>query len=176
MFPIICPPVPAPAGFLLPYLGGMAVHQKAVDYRWQARLYVVLQMACIAVLAYNSGPWRQHPIALVLLVAGMLLGGWAIVGMAQGSKLSVMPQPKAGSRLVTTGLYRYLRHPMYTAVLLACLGMALSHSGWLAWAAWGLLLLVLCRKLLLEEQLLRQKFTDYADYQQRSWRLIPLLW
>lgn len=82
---------------------------------------VALQFAALAVLA--SGFLRGAPglPGIALVAAGALLGLWAI-GVNRPGNFNVRPVPRPGATLVTTGPYRFVRHPMYSSLLLAGLG------------------------------------------------------
>jgi protein-S-isoprenylcysteine O-methyltransferase Ste14 len=92
------------------------------------------------------------------------------------SKLNVTPTVRPGAQLVERGPYRWIRHPMYTALLLGGLGLVWNAPSPLRWAAWIMLALVLLVKLHYEEGLLATAFTDYPAYQTRTKRLIPYLY
>lgn len=102
----------------------------------------------------------------------LLLGSMAsvLVALNLGRSLSVMPEAR---RLVTTGPYRRIRHPLYLTEEIAVLGFFLQFRSWPA----ALLLLVhfyfQIRRMDSEETILARTFPDYADYKQRSSRLVP---
>ncbi len=83
---------------------------------------------------------------------------------------------KAGARLASTGIYRRVRHPMYTSVLLGALAAWLADPNAWRLAAWMALLAVLVAKARREERYLLQRFPAYADYRARTWALLPGLW
>ncbi len=140
-----------------------------------SRWLVALQMICIATLAFTThGSGKIMSVAL--LWTGAILGFAAIAQMLNRSRLSIFPEPKTDAQLVTHGVYALIRHPMYTAVLLATLGMVLSASIWWRWLLWGLLLVVLMTKMKLEEKMLQQKFTPYESYKARTKKLLPFIW
>jgi protein-S-isoprenylcysteine O-methyltransferase Ste14 len=135
---------------------------------------VTLQMAAIlaVVTPWHASGWQAVgwlPIALAAL-----LGMWTLQHNRPGN-FSVLPEPKAAARLVTTGPYAHVRHPMYLAVLLAALGFALAWNTLVHWTAFAILALVLHAKALREERLLAARFPEYEGYAARTRRLIPFL-
>jgi hypothetical protein len=109
--------------------------------------------------------------AVVLIAAGMGMAAWAVASL--GRNLSVFPQAR---RLADGGPYRWVRHPLYTAELVALAGVCL-HSGRLA----ALLLLPVMAGLqayraVAEERLLLCWLPDYLDYRKRTKSLIPGVW
>lgn len=84
-----------------------------------------------------------------------------------------MPRPLPGVPLARGGPYRLVRHPMYTAVLLAALGASAAGSPW-AFVPTAALALVLDRKASREEQWLNEAHSDYAALCARvRWRFVP---
>lgn len=114
-------------------------------------------------------------VGLALVGLGFALVLWS--GIALGRFYSADVTLQQGHRLVTTGLYRYLRHPRYLGVLAGALGMALLFRSWLGLGLCLPVLVVLLFRIHDEEALLRQAFgPEWDAYCQRSWRLIPYLY
>ena len=109
---------------------------------------------------------------ILWIMAGVFLLAWSAIAMRQ-TVFSVFPEHRQKASLVTTGPYRFVRHPMYTAVLLGCGGLVLTHYTWLRLAMFILLVVVLVIKLHFEEKLLAEKFDKYAAYSRKTSRLIP---
>ena len=79
--------------------------------------------------------------------------------------------------LVTTGPYRYVRHPMYAAALVIFLGMSLLSANWLVALTWtgGPILVFACR-IGAEEAMMIEEFGDrYLEYMKHTGRLFPIL-
>ena len=138
------------------------------------RSYVLVgvQFACIAAFLV-SGPWiARHPWFFTLQLSGILLMAWAILTM-KVNKVNAFPEVRAGSRLVTNGPYRWIRHPMYTALLLITLALACDSFSYWRGFWWALLTADLVVKLSYEERFLGEVFDDYEPYRLRTWRLVP---
>jgi protein-S-isoprenylcysteine O-methyltransferase Ste14 len=137
-------------------------------------LLVVLQVALMAALAWPWGAATFHRAGLPLLAVGFAVGAWTLTANRPGN-FSVFPEPLARARLVTHGPYRYVRHPMYLAVLVLALGCV---AGWRTWphaVAFAALALVLHVKTGVEERALIARFPDYAAYAARTRRIVPFL-
>jgi protein-S-isoprenylcysteine O-methyltransferase Ste14 len=82
-----------------------------------------------------------------------------------------------GQRVISSGPYAIVRHPMYAAAILMLLGIPLALGSW-----WGLLTIVpnitgIAWRLLDEEQFLRRNLQGYADYMSTvRYRLLPRVW
>jgi protein-S-isoprenylcysteine O-methyltransferase Ste14 len=141
---------------------------------WIDYLLVGVQFYCIVYLA-ATGPWVTRGLPLVLQVAAGLLGVWALVTM-RWDRLRVVPSPRPDVELVERGPYRWVRHPMYVAVLGVALALVLDTPSAARWGAWVVLAVDLVVKLHYEEGLLVRALPGYTDYQQRTWRLLPGLY
>lgn len=136
-------------------------------------LLVALQFGLLAgllVVAVRGNPLAPAPVALALL--GVAVGLWAVACNRPGN-FNIHPAPKAGGRLVSSGPYRWIRHPMYTALLLAGAGCAWASGGALGWGLWIALAAVLVAKTRLEERWMAQAHPGYDAYRARTRRFLP---
>ena len=90
-----------------------------------------------------------------------------------GRNLTPFPKPSASGRLVRTGIYGLMRHPLYTAVFCGSVGWALVWQSWPALLATLALAPLLDAKARREERWLRQQFPEYAGYERRVRRFVP---
>ncbi len=139
-------------------------------------MLVLIQFALLALFAFvpgfsfTSGFWQQT-IAFVLVVSGLLLSAAAFYHL--GSSLSPFPTPKQGSSLVTSGPFRYIRHPIYSGIISILLGLSVYTMDI------PRLIIAFCIFLLFriksgyEEKLLRERFPEYERYQKTAGRFLP---
>ena len=113
-------------------------------------------------------------VGIVLLVLGGLVSLVAVLHL--GSNLTPLPHPKEGATLVVTGMYRFVRHPIYLGVILMAFGFALLIQGWLTLFEALALAVFFDIKSRREEVWLAEHFPDYAAYQQRVRKLIPFIY
>lgn len=135
---------------------------------------MVLQIGFMAWLVLGTEPTWRRPASALLVAAGVMLGVWAAHAMRL-SRVTPWPEPRADAELVTRGPYAWIRHPMYTSLLLAGAGLVAHTFTVGRLAALLLLVPVLCLKMWIEEQALRARFRDYAAYALRTKRVIPFV-
>jgi protein-S-isoprenylcysteine O-methyltransferase Ste14 len=135
-------------------------------------LLVALQLAAMVAAVLPAGAAYWHPAGYVPLAAASALGAWTLFHNRPGN-FGIFPEPRERARLVTTGPYALVRHPMYLAVLLFAAGFALGWRGLPQLLALALLAAVLHVKASREERLLAQKFPEYRDYAARTARIVP---
>jgi protein-S-isoprenylcysteine O-methyltransferase Ste14 len=112
---------------------------------------------------------------IALMLVGIAIRQWAIAVL--GKFFSVSVRVLAGHRIVTSGPYRWVRHPSYSGLLLGLVGLAMAGGSWEGLlAVVGLTTLSLGYRIRVEEAfLIRQLGLDYVAYQNRTKRLIPHL-
>ena len=118
-------------------------------------------------------PVRWVGVALILASVALRTVCVAQLGGCYSVNLSVRP----GQPLVTTGLYRLVRHPGYLAIMIGFVGLGLSFAHWLATPLCLILPpAVLAWRMRLEERLLEQAYgEEYRSWARRTRRLIPCL-
>ncbi len=146
-----------------------------MSLRARSYLLVGLQFLCLAALALTGPLVARQPVLLLVEVLGGLLGVWAIAVMRPG-RFNVVPDVKPDGRLVQRGPYAYIRHPMYSAVILVATALVLDHVTWLRLAILALLVGDLVVKMRYEEGLLRARFPEYEAYSRRTRRLVPFVY
>ncbi len=159
--------------------GTQTVHRQ----RWVVLLMQVLSLAIVIAAAYSDRhaaavfgefmPVRY--LGLFLFAFGFVMMNWTAATL--GKQFSVQVTLQKDHRLVTSGLYHYLRHPRYLSIIIFNLGIALVFRSWLALILVAALTLVLLWRIHDEEAFMRQAFgTEWETYARQSWRLIPLLY
>lgn len=132
----------------------------------------------IAGLDYRFG-WSHISSTIVTIAAVVLLVGYGLYAevLRENAYLSRVVEVQEGQRVIDTGLYGIVRHPMYFAVSLLYLSIPIVLGSW-----WALLLMPPCMFLLVlrirnEEQVLHQGLSGYTDYTKRvRYRMIPFVW
>jgi protein-S-isoprenylcysteine O-methyltransferase Ste14 len=123
--------------------------------------------------------WSPVPVYVslvgdVLVALGLLIDLFVFRENSYGASNI---QTFEGQKVISTGLYALVRHPMYTGVLIMVIGVPLALDSW-----WGLVIIalvvpVLAWRILDEEKLLEKDLPGYEGYEQKvRYRLVPYLW
>ena len=182
------------AAFLLVWgISAFFVKQDVRGGGWQR--FWVLRVAAAAIIifaavrlgrgaGYPAAVFFSHPlftptlilgwIGALLTAIGISFAIWARVNL--GRNWSSRPTMKEQHQLVTTGPYAYVRHPIYTGILLAALGTAIMSS------IFGIGMLIFLSiffalRINKEEQMMLELFPNrYPEYQKHTKRLLPFVW
>lgn len=157
-----------------------AAPAKSSESRWSRGLHVALvNLALLLEIVPIRGLGRFLPASPPIMAAGLaveamglLLAIWARrhLGRYWSGEITI----KVEHRLIRSGPYRRLRHPIYTGLLAMYLGVALVTGERLAAIGLTLALFAYWRKIRLEESNLKLAFGDsYDDYRRSSWALVP---
>ena len=128
-----------------------------------------LAFALAWLLGGDARGWRSAGLAL--LVAGLLLGVAGVVAL--GRSFRIGPTPRRGARLIQSGIYRWLRHPMYAAVLLALGGGACLRPTGPVLLITALNFILYFVKARYEEAVLLEHYPGYARYRETSLGVRP---
>ena len=123
--------------------------------------------------------WSHLPVAAVL--AGnvvMLLGGWGVWRVfCENSFTSARIELASDQRVISTGPYALVRHPMYTTALVMMLGIPIALGSLWGLLAFAAMMPVLIWRIFDEEKFLAAELPGYSAYEERvRYRLIPGIW
>ncbi len=144
----------------------------------KGRVFVGVQAALLAALVLVprwADTWALPGWTVVV--------GWAIaiagaaVALAAfpqlGSALTPLPEPRSDAELTTGGLYRWVRHPIYSGVLAMGWGWTVAHPSWATVGAVVALTALFSAKARYEEGLLVERYPGYAAYAASTPRFVP---
>ena len=143
---------------------------------WSGLLFVAAFL--LAGFGYRFG-WPMLPRWACLVFAGVFLLGYALFAevLRENEYLSRTVEVQAGQRVVESGLYGVVRHPMYLATLLLFLSMPLILGSVYAFAVMLGYLPLIAARIRGEEALLERELAGYREYKKRvRYRLIPHIW
>ncbi len=133
-----------------------------------AGAFLLLPMGLVT--RVDVGP-ALHLVAAILLLGGNVISIALICNL--GRSFSIMPEAR---QLVTSGAYRFVRHPLYLAEQVAIAGLLIEFASWPAVLLVAAQLVFQIRRMHNEEAVLRAAFPAYASYARRTARLLPFLW
>ena len=144
-----------------------------------AGLYLSLAaMVVVSVLDHRFG-WSPAPTAICLVGDVLVAVGLGVVALViiQNSYAASTVRVQAGQKVVSTGLYGLVRHPMYAGNVVMMVGVPLALGSY-----WGLVfvipgVMVLVSRIRDEEKLLQEELKGYGEYMRKvRYRLVPCMW
>ena len=142
----------------------------------QAWSYVFIQALLLALLVFLSqsvGPQVHRFLIWGTLFEWLGILGVLVCALSLRRSLTVVPLPKEDGKLSTSGLYRYVRHPMYSSVLLLALGVSLHAGSAVKYLLVICLYVLFSMKSVYEEKYLSLKYPEYVEYSAKIPRFIP---
>lgn len=141
--------------------------------------FVVIQLILFTAILFDFRLFSLNlgktvrTVAVIVFLLGGLMTALSLLNLSRN--LSPFPSPKQNSNLVSTGLYKYIRHPIYTGIIIAGLGFSVYTSSAYRLAVTLLLLILFYFKSKYEEKKLMEVFSDYAGYMKQTGRFLPKL-
>jgi protein-S-isoprenylcysteine O-methyltransferase Ste14 len=143
-------------------------------------LIQVLIMAAIALGGLVGPAWSGPPRAIGIVIGAVLIGAGGVLAIRGvldlGANLTVFPKPLEGARLIDTGAYRLVRHPIYGGLILGGFGWGLVAASPVALAGALVLTVFFDLKSRREEVWLSDQLDGYDEYRDRTRRLLPWLY
>ena len=134
------------------------------------------QILLFALLAY-IGNFKQmitNPLLLLIFIAGATISAVASFNLGKES-FSPTPYPLKTNLLSQKGLYRHIRHPMYTGLITVGAALLVSRFRLETFVVFAAFVIILNAKADLEEELLAKKHKEYQAYIQKTKKFIPFL-
>lgn len=132
----------------------------------------------LAGLDFRFG-WTNVPAWLVTVAAIVLLASYGMYGevMRENAYLSRTVEVQENQKVIDTGLYGIIRHPMYTATIFLFLAIPLVLGSWIAFAVMLLYPVAIIVRIGNEEKVLEEGLQGYAEYKKKvKYRLVPFVW
>jgi len=132
----------------------------------------------VAGLDFRFG-WSKMPPAVTIIAAVLFLAAYALYAevMRENAYLSRTIKVEEGQKVIDTGLYGVVRHPMYMATVLLFLMMPIVLGSWYALIIFAFYPAIIIVRLTDEEKLLARELPGYAEYMRKvRYRIIPFIW
>ncbi len=137
-------------------------------------LLVTVQIASIIFLIRTGSIWPSNIVLLILLIIFLLFAFYAMYELK--FRFNIFPELLENSKLITTGPFKKVRHPIYTSIIFITLILVINKFSFLRLGVWILLVIILNVKLEYEEKLLLNEFPAYKEYKTTSKKLIPFIY
>jgi protein-S-isoprenylcysteine O-methyltransferase Ste14 len=139
-----------------------------------ALAFLMVQTLCLELLPIAREPRALRWVGVSIFVVGLVTAMVARIQLGSNWVDLEDAQVRPGQWLVEYGLYRYIRHPIYTGDLLLLVGLELALNSWLVLGA-AFLGAMVARRTLVEEALLARQLAGYRAYCTRTKRFIPFV-
>jgi protein-S-isoprenylcysteine O-methyltransferase Ste14 len=134
---------------------------------------LIVVISAIAVLAAGGNLFAASVPVIAFQVIAVALSVWSRRSFPKGA-FRVAAAPGADS-IIRRGPYRFIRHPMYAAVLLFIWTAVLSHRSLFTVTVGAIVTLVVATRVVAEERVLRARYPDYADYARSTKAIVPFI-
>lgn len=132
----------------------------------------------LAGLDFRFG-WLPLPKPVSWVAAGMFLLAYLLYAevMRENTYLSRTIEVQEGQKVIDTGLYGIVRHPMYSVTLLLFLSIPLVLGSLISFVVFLVYPLIIAKRIRNEEQVLEQELAGYREYKEKvRYRMIPFIW
>lgn len=145
-----------------------------IESRFYSYALVGVQFTCIAILIFANSAMFSEPISFVLIFISLGILA-SIIAKNSSTNFNIIPEIKEGASLAQTGIYAYVRHPMYLAVGILSFAPLAHAFVWTNILTATILYAALFLKIKKEEYLWLQKSPEYLKYKQNTKMLIPFI-
>jgi protein-S-isoprenylcysteine O-methyltransferase Ste14 len=150
----------------------MRYRRVAATYGFYPRLVALLGsflfLLLVPFLSRQELSPTLHLLSILLMLSGSILATMVVLYL--GRSFSILPEAR---RLVVTGPYHFVRHPLYATEMICMLGVVIQFTLWPAVVGFLIQLLIQFERMRIEEQLLNKTFPEYKIYASNTARLIP---
>lgn len=141
----------------------------------KAYFLVLLQFSSLLVILFTAPIFAERLFLLFIQIVGIFIGVWAVLVMKIGN-FNISPVPVKNGELRISGPYKYVRHPMYSSLLLFAIPVLISHFTYLRFFMFLILIITLYFKINFEERSLIIQYPSYKNYQLATKRIIPFFY
>ncbi len=138
------------------------------------QILVFMQFSLIGLIVLFSKGFFSSLLAITIFIIGTILGFWALSYNRLGN-FNIQPKMKKNATLITTGIYQYVRHPMYLSVIITSFAFLSTTFSYIEWILFVFLIIVLFLKAKIEESIWSNHTEEYEEYKKRSKLILPFI-
>ncbi len=142
--------------------------------KYYPNILVAMQFSIIGLMIIFTHNFCITPYPIMVFIIGLAFGIWALKHNQLGN-FHIQPILRENCKLVTTGIYRYIRHPIYLSVIVMMLSIIIATPTIVEFLLFSLLIIVLLLKALKEESLWCGHNIEYQKYRKNSKLFINIL-
>ena len=139
-----------------------------------SKFLVFVQFLTVGVIIYPKQSTTLMPFWWILLLIASLTALWIFMHNKVGN-FNIVPEIKPEAKLIVTGPYRFVRHPMYSSLILFMIGVVLWHFNWVNLFALFVMSIAVLLKAFKEEKLWHNNDERYKNYKSKTKMIIPFL-
>ena len=147
---------------------------KELTKEYYPNILVALQFGIIIIMIFFTRNFFDSIFAIMIFIIGAIVGIWALQHNQLGN-FNVQPKLKDNAKLITTGIYSYIRHPMYLSVIIMMFSTVFASSTLLEFFLFLVLIFVLWLKARREENLWSLHNENYKLYIERTKLFLPFI-
>ena len=147
---------------------------KKIIKEYYPNILVVLQFGIIIIMGFFAHNFFDSIYPIIIFIIGATIGIWALQHNQLGN-FNVQPKLKDNATLITTGIYSYIRHPMYLSVIIMMFSIVVASFSILEIFLFLVLIFVLWLKAKREEHLWSGHNKDYMLYKKRTKLFLPFI-
>lgn len=135
---------------------------------------IVIQIVCIVYLGLSGNLLPENIIIRIVMALASMIAMWAILLI--NKYMNVAPDVVKNARLIRSGPYKFIRHPMYLSVFVITLCWLIDYFTYVRMAVALILFVIMISKIKYEEGLLKEAFPEYESYISQTKRFIPFIY
>ena len=139
-----------------------------------SKFLVAVQFLSVGVISIPKESIMIIPFWWILLLVATVTALWIFTHNKLGN-FNVVPEIREKAKLIVTGPYKYVRHPMYSSLILFMLGVILWHFNWVNVVSLFIMIVAVALKAFKEESLWQNHHDGYIDYQKTTKMIIPFI-